>query len=119
MKIFATIAALGLTLAGCQGELSTSPKSSAAVKVTPTLFNPEGAPTVTFEVPDMMCEYSCVDAVKTALSKQPGVKQVKVDFEAKQAIVVVDQATFDSEAAIASLVDYQFTNSKIKKVGAN
>jgi len=78
-------------------------------------FNTDGSPTVTFEVPDMMCQYSCVDAVKTALTSQPGVREVRIDFAAKQAIVVVDQAQFNGEAAVASLVDYQFTNSKLHK----
>ncbi len=116
MKCLATIATLGLLITGCQGKHASTPESSPAVEVTPTAFNPEGGPTVTFEVPDMMCEYSCVDAVKTALGKQPGVKQVKVDFETRQATVVVDQTTFNGEAAVAILVDYQFTNSKMQKV---
>jgi len=115
MKSLATFAVLGLLATGCQGELSPTPESTTTVEATPVYFNPEGAPTVTFEVPDMTCKYSCVDAVKTALTSQPGVKEVKVDFEAKQATVVVDQATFDGEAAVAILVDYQFTNSALQK----
>jgi len=121
MKSFAIVAACGLLATGCQGELapapeSTSMESSALVEVTPASFNIEGAPTVTFDVPDMMCQYSCVDAVKKSLKSQPGVKEVRVDFATRQATVVVDQATFNGEAAVASLVDYQFTNSKLKKV---
>jgi len=100
---------------GCQDELAPAPEASTTVEATPAHFNLAGAPTVTFEVPDMMCQYSCVAAVKTALTAQPGVKEVQVDFEAKQATVVVDQAVFDGEAALASLVDYQFTNSKLHK----
>ena len=120
MKSFAIVAACGLLATGCQGELapapeSTSVESSSTVEVTHTSFNVEGAPTVTFDVPDMMCQYSCVDAVKKSLTSQPGVKEVKVDFAARQATVVVDQATFNGEAAVASLVDYQFTNSKLKQ----
>ena len=113
MRSLATFAALSLLALGCQGKPAAEPQSSAVVAATPTLFNAEGGPTVTFEVPDMMCEYSCVDAVKSALSAQPGVKEVQVDFKAKQATVVVDEATFDGEAAVASLIDYQFTNSKL------
>jgi copper chaperone CopZ len=123
MKSFAIVAACGLLATGCQGELAPAPESnsmdsmesSATVEVTPASFNVEGAPTVTFDVPDMMCQYSCVDAVKKSLKSQPGVKEVKVDFATRQATVVVDQATFNGEAAVASLVDYQFTNSKLKK----
>ena len=64
-------------------------------------------------VPDMMCEFSCVEQVKEALAAQPGVKEVQVDFEAKRATVAVDADKFDAEAAIAALVDYQFTNSQL------
>ncbi len=120
MKSFSIVAACGMLAIGCQGELapapeSTSMESSTAVEVTPASFNVEGAPTVTFDVPDMMCQYSCVDAVKKSLKSQPGVKEVRVDFATRQATVVVDQATFNGEAAVASLVDYQFTNSKLQK----
>jgi len=115
MKFLATLAVLGLLATGCQGEFAPAPESSTAAGVTPANFNLKGAPTVTIEVPDMMCQYSCVDAVKTALTAQPGVKEVRIDFAAKQATIVVDQVVFDGEAAVASLVDYQFTNSKLHK----
>ena len=113
MRSLATTLSLALLTIGCQGGQTPAPESSA-VEATAASFNKEGAPTVTIEVPDMMCQYSCVDAVKTALTEQPGVKEVRVDFETKQATVAIDQASFDGEAAVASLVDYQFTNSKLK-----
>ena len=113
MKSLTILVAVSLLAVGCQSEQAPTPDAAKTVSTTAIAFNTDGAPTVTFEVPDMMCEYSCVDAVKTALVEQPGVKEVKVDFDAKQALVVVDEATFDSEAALASLVDYQFTNSKL------
>jgi len=120
MKTLIPFAAVGLLAVGCQCEQaptpnSSTPDSSATVTATPVAFNTDGSPTVTFEVPDMMCQYSCVDAVKTALTSQPGVKEVRIDFAARQAIVVVDQTEFNGEAAVASLVDYQFTNSKLHK----
>jgi len=120
MKSIAIFAACGLLATGCQGKLAPAPQSNSnetatTAVATPAHFNLEGAPTVTIEVPDMMCQYSCVDAVKTALTAQPGVKEVKVDFAAKQATVAIDQTVFDGEAAIATLVDYQFTNSKLHK----
>ena len=102
MKCCVTLAALAGLLAGCQSELSTTPEE-LTLKATPT---------VAFTVPDMMCEYSCVEQVKKALAAQPGVKEVEVDFKAKLATVVVDDQ-FDAEAAIATLVDYQFTNSQL------
>ena len=113
MRSLATFAAVGMLAVGCQSEQAPTPKESVTVSATPATFNPDGAPTITFEVPDMKCQYACVDAVKTALAAQPGAKDVKVDFETKQATVVIDETSFDSEAALATLVDYQFTNSKL------
>jgi len=68
---------------------------------------------VTLHVPGMMCEESCVQSVKKALAGQPGVKEVKIDFETKQAMLVVDGATFDAEAAVEELVDRQFLDAKL------
>jgi len=68
---------------------------------------------VTLHVPGMMCEESCVQSVKKTLAGQPGVKEVKVDFETKQAMLVVDGATFDAKAAVEELVDRQFLNAKL------
>lgn len=113
MKTFTTFAAVSMLALGCQKAPSSTPAATESVAATPAVFNAEGGPTIAFDVPDMMCQYSCVDAVKTALSEQPGVKEVKVDFETKQATVVVDETEFDSDAAVASLVDYQFTNTKL------
>ncbi len=112
MKCCATLAMFTVLVAGCQSELSTAPEESTA-KASPVAFNIEGAPTVAFSVPDMMCKLSCVEQVKKALSAQPGVKDVKVDFLAKQAMVAVDRDQFDAEVAVATLVDYQFTNSQL------
>ena len=112
MRSFATIAAAVALAAGCQSQHSTTSEESSA-QASPVAFNTAGAPTVSFSVPDMMCEFSCVEQVKEALAAQPGVKEVQVDFAAKRATVAVDRDKFDSEAAIATLVDYQFTNSQL------
>ncbi len=76
-------------------------------------FNAEGAPTIKISVPDMMCEDSCVPTVRETLAAQPGVKEVKVELVSKTATVAVDQAKFDSKAAVAALVDLQFTETKL------
>jgi copper chaperone CopZ len=98
MKKCIAFAALALLATGCQSEHSTAPKA---------------ANTVVFSVPGMMCEESCAKQVNKALAAQPGVKEVEVDFEARRAMVVVDRQQFNADAAIATLVDYQFTNSKL------
>jgi copper chaperone CopZ len=92
---------------GCDnGDLPSPPATSA-------VFNSAGAPTVEFDLPDMMCEDGCAQAVKDILARQSGVKEVQVDFAGKTATVAIDQATFDSQQALAALVDKGFDNSKL------
>jgi copper chaperone CopZ len=76
-------------------------------------FNTDGAPTVEFSVPDMMCEHSCVPTVRETLAAQPGVKDVKVELTSKTATVAVDKDKFDPEKAVAALVDLQFTETEL------
>ena len=85
----------------------------AAAEATPVAFNVEGAPTVDFSVPDMMCEESCVPTVRETLAAQPGVKDVKVELATKSATVAVDKNKFDADAAVAALVDLQFSETKL------
>ena len=114
MKSLAFFAAALLMAAGCQTEtVSTTELGTAEVETTPVAFNVEGAPTTEMHVPDMMCQYSCAAKVKEVLTAQTGVKDVKIDFESKKAIVAVDQSLFDGEAAVAALVDYQFSNTRL------
>ncbi len=101
----------------------TSSEAAALVaeetgNATPVVFNANNAPTITFDVPDMMCEHSCVPTVRETLAKQPGVKDVKVELENKTAIVAVDKDAFDPDAAVAALVDLQFTETKLHGVPA-
>jgi copper chaperone CopZ len=87
--------------------------SPASEKASEAAFNAGGAPTVTFSVPNMMCEDSCVPTVRETLAAQPGVKDVKVELATKTATVAVDEEKFDSQKAIAALVDLQFTDTKL------
>lgn len=96
----------------------TSSEAAALVaeeteSATPVVFNADNAPTITFDVPDMMCEHSCVPTVRETLANQPGVKDVKVELENKTATVAVDKDEFDPDAAVAALVDLQFTETKL------
>jgi copper chaperone CopZ len=119
----ATCLALGLLLAsGCQSEsgptgdaaANSATDSGDAVTLTAAPpFNTAGAPTVVLEVPDMMCEQSCAAKVREVLAEQTGVQEVQVDFPTKRATLAVDQAAFNAEAAVAALVDYQFSNTKL------
>lgn len=102
---------LGL-LVGCGSDISTS------LVATPVAFNTAGAPTVEFNVPDMMCPEGCGEKTKEILSEQPGAKEVVINFEAKTATVAIEDGKFDEEAAIAALVDHGFEHSTLKSDGA-
>ena len=120
---YAAVLALAVAL-GCSESASiedadlTNSEAAAMVEEETSLanavaFNAEGAPTVEFSVPDMMCEDSCVPTVRETLAAQPGVKEVKVELVSKTATVAVDKAKFDPKAAVAALVDLQFTQTKL------
>jgi copper chaperone CopZ len=115
MRFIGLVAALILT-AGC----SHSNQQTGDLSKSETLvsFNTAGAPTVQFNVPDMMCPEGCGAKVKEILSQQPGAKDVLVDFPNKTAIVAVDKDKFDAKQAVAALVDHQFGHSTLKDGGA-
>lgn len=122
MKLFGLLSAVLLAAAGCsspatdpvESAASTEgPSSAASTEVTSVAFNTEGAPTVEFSVPDMMCEVSCAPKVRKVLAAQPGVKDVDVQLDGKTATVAVDEEKFDADAAVAALVDVQFVNTKL------
>jgi copper chaperone CopZ len=95
-----------------------APTADTAATATPAVFNVAGAPTIEFSVPDMMCPEGCAVEVKDILAKQPGAKDVLVDFEGKTATVAIDEAEFDSARALAALIDKQFTKSSLNETGA-
>ena len=109
-------AAVLAALVGC-GESESESTSIGNNQVTAASFNPEHAPTIEFSVPDMMCPEGCGVAVKGILAKQPGAKDVFVDFEAKTVTVAIEDGKFDSDRALAALVDKQFSNSSLKGGG--
>jgi copper chaperone CopZ len=75
------------------------------------------ASTVKFSVPDMMCPEGCGAKTKEILAEQPGVKDVLIEFESKTAVVAVEDGKFDSDAALAALVDHGFDHSALKSEG--
>ncbi len=102
-----------VALAGC-AETSRDATIIRDEATTPVSFNATGVPTVEFDLPDMMCEDGCAWTVNDILSKQPGAKDVRVDFEAKTATVAIEAGTFDSQSALAELIDKGFDNSALK-----
>lgn len=97
------VLSLSLVVSGCSQE-PTKPADVAA-ETTPAIFNAAGAPTVQFSVPDMMCPESCAVKAKEILASQPGVKDVRIDFETKTATVAIEEGTFDPDATLTALTD--------------
>lgn len=97
------------------GGLITSNEEAAVGResTAPVAFNATGAPTIEFNLPDMMCEDGCAWTVNDILSKQQGAKDVRVDFEAKTATVAIEEGKFDQQLALAELVDKGFGNSTL------
>jgi copper chaperone CopZ len=98
-------------MAGCAEHKGESPPTDS---MSAASFNASASPTVAFSVPDMICPEGCAVAVKELLARQPGVKEVFVDFDAKTATVAIEEGQFNAERALAALVDKQFDNSTLK-----
>jgi mercuric ion binding protein len=109
LVVVTSFVAFAGSLITSDGEATNRQKST-----TSAAFNAAGAPTVEFNLPDMMCEDGCAWTVKDILSNQPGATDVRVDFEAKTATVAIEEGKFDQQLAIAELVDKGFGNSTLK-----
>lgn len=108
--------ALVLAMAVATGCAKQAPETATVVgePMTVVAFNASGAPTVEFNVPDMMCPEGCGAKTKEILSELPGAKEVVINFDAKTATVAIEEGKFDADAAIAALKDYGFENSSLK-----
>lgn len=111
MNRYGILFTLVLTV-GCAERTSVSTVDNA--EKSAVVFNVAGAPTVEFNVPDMMCPEGCGEKTKEILSEQPGAKEVVINFEAKTATVAIEDGKFDKAAAIAALVDHGFEHSTLK-----
>jgi copper chaperone CopZ len=118
LRLIACVALIA-AFAGCGGEVEKESSSIGNNQLTAASFNADNAPTVEFSVPDMMCPEGCGVAVEGILSKQPGAKDVLIDFEGKTAKVAIEEGKFDEEKALAALIDKQFSNSKLKTESAH
>jgi copper chaperone CopZ len=118
MTRYIGLAAVLILALGCSQQPSNKDTADVSKSTTPVVFNAAGAPTVEFNVPDMMCPESCAPKVKEILSKQPGAKDVVVDFPSKTATVAIDKDKFDPDKAIAALADHQFNHSTLKDTSA-
>lgn len=116
MKYSMALALLIVAFVGCADSgvptTETANVEAENTEATPVAFNVAGAPTVQFSVPDMVCE-SCSAAVHETLAAVPGAKEVTVDLEKKVATVAIDRAAFQQQAALAALLDKQFSHAKV------
>lgn len=93
MKLYLTAAALALSaVAGTATMAIATPSRAVAARTTEQ--------TRTFAIGKMTCA-TCPIAVKTAMSRVAGVKTVKVDFNAKTAVVTYN-ASIATPAKIAA-----------------
>ncbi len=68
---------------------------------------PDGEETVSFTVEKMTCA-TCPIAVRKAMERVDGVKEVTVDFDSKTAVVTYDAAMTDATAIGAASTDIGF-----------
>ncbi len=69
--------------------------------------------TVTLAVPNMTCP-ACPITVKKALSRVPGVTDVSVSYETKQATVVFDNAQTNVAALTRATTDAGYPSTAVK-----
>lgn len=81
-----------------------------AAFLTPQVW--AGSMTVTLSVPSMYCAV-CPITVKKALSKVPGVSQIAVNFEKRQATVTFDDAKTNVDALMDATADAGYPSSPV------
>lgn len=112
------IVSLSVAVFGCSDAKMASQEIPTEA-TTAVAFNSAGAPTVEFNVPDMMCPEGCGAKTKEILSEQPGAKEVVINFDAKTATVAIEEGKFDADAAVAAMVDHGFDHTNIKTDGSD
>ena len=112
MKIPTLVLLLALSWTGCQDRVAVTPPAEKVTHGELSPFNKAGSPVVTLSIPNMHCE-SCVAKTMEVLSKQPGVVEVRVDLDTKQATLAIDEDSFDSQNALEVLDDYGFKDSTV------
>jgi len=116
---FASLVALSVLLAGCSGETSPAPTSSAGV--ASAAAGTAAVQQVTLRVPTMVCTHNCWPVVRDTLQKQPGVVEVKLapqkeDVAIDTPLVTVSlNGPFDSDKAIAAIAAAGFAKATVEK----
>jgi copper chaperone CopZ len=116
MKIPTLTLLLALSWTGCQGRVAMTSPAEEVTHGEHSPFNMAGSPVVALIIPNMYCE-SCVAKTTEVLSKQPGVVEVRVDLDSKQATLAIDEGSFDSQNALDVLDDYGFKDSTVSPRG--
>ncbi len=101
---------LGCQPSGDKGDSnSTSADASTAIHGGSSAAENRNVTEFVFAIDGMQCAVACPPAVKGALESVPGVTDVVVNFESKQATVQANSAEFDQTAAVQSLTDAGFS----------
>lgn len=85
--------------------------------VTPVAFNTAGAPTVELDAPGMHCG-ACAANICKALKEQPGVVDVKADADTKVVTVAIDDAAFETDAAITAIAEAGFGEATVHETAS-
>lgn len=94
------------------------PSLNAKEQVVKASFNPDGAPTIAFNVPGMHCS-SCAGSICETLEEVAGVIDIETDVNAKTATVAIDKESFDPSVAIEALSEAAFTNATLMATAVN
>ena len=92
-----------LATTGCQKESASEPTGSSIATRQ-----------VTVDVTGMSCAEGCAPRARDALATLPWAKDVKIEFQRKQATFVADTAQYDESAIIAALEKEGFGGSIAK-----
>ncbi|MBY0587438.1 heavy-metal-associated domain-containing protein [bacterium] len=100
MKRWACMLA-AFAMVGCNEECPSKGKSEGKTPTSQTSLS-EGK-SVVLTVNDMMCAEGCAKKVEKILASTPGVKSAKVDFDAKEAHLMVEEGAFNAGQTVAEL----------------
>ncbi len=122
MKILKAISALfliGVLSLSCKNESGNKIDESEQLNTENVIPEDAKLETASLTIEGMTCEIGCAKAIESKLSSTTGVKEAKVDFEGKVAVVTFDSNQQDLTSltttieAVAGGDSYKVTDSKL------
>ena len=101
-RLALTLCGILLLIAGCKQESDQQVDTSSGFKE------------VTLEISGMSCPTGCAPRAQEALASLPWVKDVKVNFERKQATLSAEVARLDEAALLKALADEGFEGKIVR-----